>query len=157
MHECQTFLRLRYWVNFWCHVQQISNAAYYWLLNLYHLSAAKFYTQQLISTIVFHHVSTLKHVNVHSTTIYCRDNQSIALKMTPLSHCHNSLPSLTIHEELWTQKATYRLSESEPSSHSAGREGKGENMWWLINNTPNFTSATFKDQTCRHKSMAASC
>ena len=22
--------------------------------------------------------------------------------------------------------------------------GKGENMWWLINNTPSFTSATLK-------------
>ena len=54
-----------------------------------------------------------------------------------------------VRAKLWLcifkhKRATYQLSMSKYSSSQYSKWGKGENMWWLINNTPSFTSATLK-------------
>ena len=54
------------------------------------------------------------------------------------------------------KRATYRLSMSEPSSHSAGSEKRRKHVMTNKQHTK-FHISYIKDQTCRHKSMAASC
>ena len=76
-----------------------------------------------------------------------------------LSSCMYVLMSYYVKNKLSTfkhKRATYLLSMSEHSSSQCNKWGKGENMWWLLNNTHSFTFI-IKDHACRHKSLGASC